>query len=94
MLTEGFFGTEARERVTLKFPTYFRANRFGFPVYPQRHFGLPSPEGSGPVSFAGFTPDLTNQVKVVSYLQVDIASNMTGVQFLQNRFGVKMDEQN
>ena len=35
-----------------------RANRFGFPVYPQRHFGLPSPEGSGPVSFAGFTPNL------------------------------------
>ena len=38
-----------------------RANRFGFPVYPQRHFGIPSPEGSGPVSFAGFTPDLHQQ---------------------------------
>ena len=35
-----------------------RANRFGFPVYPQRQFGIPSPEGSGPVSFAGFSPDL------------------------------------
>ena len=37
-----------------------RANRFGFPVYPQRHFGIPTPQASGPVSFAGFSPDLRN----------------------------------
>ena len=38
-----------------------RANRFGYPVYPQRHFGIPTPQASGPVSFAGFTPDIRNQ---------------------------------
>ena len=37
-----------------------RANRFGYPVYPQRHFGIPTPDTSGPVSFAGFTPDMRN----------------------------------
>ena len=31
----------------------FRYNRFGYPVFPQKAFGLPSP--SGPVSFAGFS---------------------------------------
>jgi len=30
-----------------------RYNRFGYPVFPQKAFGLPSP--SGPVSFAGFS---------------------------------------
>ena len=29
----------------------FRHNRFGYPVYPEKQFGLPSP--SGPVSFSG-----------------------------------------
>merc|ERR1739847_189506 len=38
-----------------------RANRFGYPVYPERHFGIPTPQASGPVSFAGFSPDLRNQ---------------------------------
>lgn len=38
-----------------------RANRFGYPVYPQRHFGIPTPQASGPVSFAGFSPDLRNK---------------------------------
>ena len=38
-----------------------RANRFGYPVYPQRHFGIPTPQASGPVSFAGFSPELRNQ---------------------------------
>ncbi len=28
--------------------------RFGFPVYPERHLGIPP--ASGPVSFAGFSP--------------------------------------
>ncbi len=28
--------------------------RFGYPVYPERHLGIPP--ASGPVSFAGFTP--------------------------------------
>ena len=32
-----------------------RANRFGFPVYPERTFGIPS-NMSVPVSFAGFSP--------------------------------------
>lgn len=31
--------------------------RFGFPVYPERQFGIPS-KGGPPVSFAGFSPDL------------------------------------
>ena len=31
-----------------------RANRFGYPVYPERQLGIPS--DSGPVSFAGFGP--------------------------------------
>ena len=31
-----------------------RANRFGYPVYPERDFGIPSM--GGPVSFAGFSP--------------------------------------
>ena len=30
-----------------------RYNRYGYPVFPQKTFGLPSP--SGPVSFAGFS---------------------------------------
>jgi hypothetical protein len=30
--------------------------RFGFPVYPERQFGIPSSRGP-PVSFAGFSPD-------------------------------------
>ena len=38
-----------------------RANRFGYPVYPERHFGIPTQQASGPVSFAGFSPDLRNQ---------------------------------
>jgi hypothetical protein len=32
-----------------------RANRFGFPVYPERSFGIPS-QMNVPVSFAGFSP--------------------------------------
>lgn len=32
-----------------------RANRFGFPVYPERTFGIPS-QMNVPVSFAGFSP--------------------------------------
>ena len=32
-----------------------RANRFGFPVYPERTFGIPS-QMNAPVSFAGFSP--------------------------------------
>merc|ERR1719273_21504 len=35
-----------------------RYNRFGYPVFPQRNFGLPSP--AGPVSFAGFSPAPSN----------------------------------
>lgn len=33
-----------------------RANRFGFPVYPERSFGIPS-QMNVPVSFAGFSPE-------------------------------------
>jgi len=31
-----------------------RYNRFGYPVFPEKQFGLPSP--TGPVSFSGFSP--------------------------------------
>ena len=34
-----------------------RANRFGFPVYPERSFGIPS-QMNVPVSFAGFSPGM------------------------------------
>ena len=37
---------------------HFRFYRFGFPVYPERQFGIPSSRGP-PVSFAGFTPEIT-----------------------------------
>merc|ERR1712156_846612 len=33
-----------------------KANRFGFPVYPERTFGIPS-QMNAPVSFAGFSPE-------------------------------------
>merc|ERR1712156_1036176 len=33
-----------------------KANRFGFPVYPERTFGIPS-QMAAPVSFAGFSPE-------------------------------------
>ena len=36
---------------------FFSRYRFGFPVYPERQFGIPSARGP-PVSFAGFTPDI------------------------------------
>lgn len=36
-----------------------RANRFGFPVYPERTFGIPS-QMNVPVSFAGFSPGKIN----------------------------------
>ena len=35
-----------------------RANRFGFPVYPERSFGIPS-QMNVPVSFAGFSPGMS-----------------------------------
>ena len=35
-----------------------KANRFGFPVYPERTFGIPS-QMNAPVSFAGFSPGTT-----------------------------------
>ena len=38
-----------------------RYNRFGYPVFPQKAFGLPSP--SGPVSFAGFSSP-ASQVRI------------------------------
>ena len=34
-----------------------RANRFGFPVYPERSFGIPS-QMNVPISFAGFSPGM------------------------------------
>lgn len=33
-----------------------KANRFGFPVYPEKTFGIPS-QMNAPVSFAGFSPE-------------------------------------
>ena len=37
-----------------------RANRFGYPVYPERELGIPS--RTGPVSFAGFSPSVASSV--------------------------------
>ena len=37
-----------------------RANRFGYPVYPERELGIPS--RAGPVSFAGFSPSVASSV--------------------------------
>ena len=39
-----------------------RANRFGFPVYPERTFGIPS-QMKVPVSFAGFSPGNSIQIE-------------------------------
>ena len=38
-----------------------RYNRFGYPVFPQKAFGLPSP--SGPVSFAGFSSPVSQVLR-------------------------------
>lgn len=47
---------EVRSRQSHFFNSLFpsRANRFGYPVFPEREFGIPS--RGGPVSFAGFSP--------------------------------------
>ena len=47
-----------------------RANRFGFPVYPERTFGIPS-NMSVPVSFAGFSPG--NIAIVFFFLQCSVS---------------------
>lgn len=46
-----------------------RANRFGFPVYPERTFGIPS-NMSVPVSFAGFSP---GNIAIVFFLQCSVS---------------------
>ena len=48
--------TEVKSKQSHFFNSLFpsKANRFGYPVYPERELGIPS--GSGPVSFAGFRP--------------------------------------
>lgn len=68
--------SEDRESVTTSIDSYpfspsspwahalpSRYNRFGYPVFPQRSFGLASP--SGPVSFAGFSSP-TSQSQLTS----------------------------
>ena len=50
-----------------------RANRFGYPVYPERDFGIPSP--SGPVSFAGFSPSMMS----ASSSMIDNRSTLTSI---------------
>ena len=45
-----------------------KANRFGFPVYPEKTFGIPS-QMNAPVSFAGFSP---GTLILHSYLIIEI----------------------
>jgi hypothetical protein len=44
-----------------------RANRFGYPVFPEREFGIPS--RSGPVSFAGFAVAAKDPPSLSSIMQ-------------------------
>ncbi|TRY80527.1 hypothetical protein TCAL_12543 [Tigriopus californicus] len=57
---------EVKRQYYPKFNNMFpsRANRFGYPVYPEREFGIPS--SLGPVSFAGFSPSVCSGSSVIT----------------------------
>ena len=54
-----------------------RANRFGFPVYPERSFGIPS-QMNVPVSFAGFSPGNADILPNTQYQQKHLLLPLIG----------------
>ena len=62
-----------------------RANRFGYPVFPERELGIPS--RGGPVSFAGFVPSIASSTptgragpeSLISHARSEMISAANGV---------------